>query len=147
MEEFRSINESGEESVAKKKPKKGMVILAVLVGVFFLACAIFYIVVAVKSESIPDLEISDTEMSVVGNDYLGYYSVTIKGVAKNATNKNYSYASVEFSVYDEAGNNLGTAWANINNLKSGDTWRFEAVLLSVPETCPVSYTLVKIDCL
>ena len=100
MEEFRSINESGEESVAKKKPKKGMVILAVSMSVFLLACVILFIVAAVKSESIPDLEISDTEMSVVGNDYLGYYSVTIKGVAKNATNKNYSYASVEFSVYD-----------------------------------------------
>lgn len=77
------------------------------------------------------------------SEYLGY-SVKITGTAKNTSNKNYSYASVEFSVYGESGSNLGTALDNINNLAKGDVWKFEATLFSFPKEKPASYKLVEI---
>ena len=89
------------------------------------------------------LEISNVKMVYEYNQTLGY-SVKITGTAKNATKKNYSYASVEYSVYDEDGANLGTALDNINNLAAGDTWKFEATLFSFPKTKPATYKLVEI---
>lgn len=89
------------------------------------------------------LDVSNISMSVEYNEHLGY-SAVIKGTAKNTSSRNYSYASVEFSVYDASGNNLGTALANINNLGSGDTWHFEANLFDFPSSRPTTYKLVEI---
>ena len=118
----------------------------ILIGAFVVVAIIATIILVVSlgnSESKPKLTVSDTHMSVTYNEYLGY-SATITGVAENTSGKNFSYASVEFSVYDESGNNLGTALANINILRKGDTWRFEATLLSFPSTRPTSFKLVEI---
>ena len=82
-------------------------------------------------------------MKVTYTEYLGY-TAEITGVAKNTSGKSYSYASVEFSVYDATENNLGTAIANINNLASGDTWRFSATLLAFPDTKPATYKLADV---
>lgn len=118
----------------------------ILIIAFVVIAIIVTIILAVsfsKSESKPKLTISDTHMSVTYNEYIGY-SATITGVAQNTSGQNLSYASVEFSVYDTSGNNLGTALANINNLGKGDTWRFEATLFSFPSSCPASFKLVEI---
>ena len=118
----------------------------ILIGIFVVIAIVVVIVLAValtEIDSKPKLTISDTDMSVTYNEYLGY-SATIKGVALNTSGHDLSYASVEFSVYDASGNNLGTALANINNLGEGDTWRFEAALFNFPSTRPSSYKLVEI---
>lgn len=118
----------------------------VLFGIITVIVVIVIVILVVSlsgAESKSKLTITDTHMSVTYNEYLGY-SATITGVAKNTSGKNLSYASVEFSVYDASGNNLGTALANINNLGKGDTWRFEATLLSFPSTRPASFKLVEI---
>ena len=138
MEEIKLNTEPTQD---KKSNKSIWVIIAVsiLIGIvcFFAFDALL------SSESTPKLDISGTTLSVEYNEYLGY-SATIKGHAKNNTNKDYSYASVEFSVYDSSGNNLGTALANINNLSSGDSWSFEATLLSFPSTRPTTFKLIEI---
>lgn len=118
----------------------------ILIGFFVVIAIVAVIVLAISlsaKESAPKLTVSNTNMSVTYNEYLGY-SATIKGVAVNTSGHNLSYASVEFSVYDASGNNLGTALANINNLGESDTWRFEAVLLDFPSTRPSSYKSVEI---
>lgn len=118
----------------------------VLIGIFVVIAIVVVIVLAVslsENESKPKLTISDTNMSVTYNEFLGY-SATIKGVAVNTSGRDLSYASVEFSVYDASGNNLGTALANINNLGEGDTWRFEATLFDFPSIRPSSFKLVEI---
>ncbi len=138
---MEEINLGSEVTPKKKSNKKLWAIVVVSVLCFIAAIAVN--VALIPSESKPKLEVTGTSLSVEYNEYLGY-SATIKGIAKNATNRNYSYASVEFSVYDAAGNNLGTARANINNLSSGDTWRFEATLFSFPSSRPTNYKLVDI---
>lgn len=85
------------------------------------------------------------QMNVEYNSYLGY-SAEITGTLKNYTSRAYSYVQIEFSVYDSEGNNLGTAIANMNNLQSGDTWKFSASLLSFPDTQPASFKLIDISC-
>ena len=57
----------------------------------------------------------------------GDFSNQIVGVVKNNTNKDYDYLQISFTLYDEMGNVVDTAFANINNIKSGGTWRFEAM--------------------
>lgn len=57
----------------------------------------------------------------------GDFSNQIVGVVKNNTNKDYDYLQISFTLYDEMGNVVDTAFANINNIKSGGTWKFEAM--------------------
>lgn len=132
----------GNDVTPQKKTNKNIWTIVTVSVVSFLVI-IFVIVALTPSETKPKLEVSGTSLSVEYSEYLGY-SATITGVAKNTSNKNYSYVSVEFSVYDTNGNNLGTAIANINNLSSGDTWQFEANLFSFPSSRPTSYKLVDI---
>lgn len=143
MEEVRL--EVGNSNDEKKSNSKKVWIC--VIGFAILLAVIIGIVVGLGGESSPTgkskLDISDVSMSTEYNEYLGY-SAVIKGTEKNRSSKNYSYASIEFSVYDATGNNLGTALANINNLGSGDTWRFEAILLSFSSSRPTTYKLVEI---
>lgn len=138
---MEEINLGSDVAPQKKNNKNIWTIVTVSIISFIVI--LVAIVALIPSEKTSKLEVAGTSLSVEYNEYLGY-SATITGVAKNTTNKNYSYASVEFSVYDANGNNLGTAIANINNLSSGDTWRFEANLFSFPSSRPTSYKLVEI---
>lgn len=132
-----------KEPKIKNKPNKNIWIILLVSLIAFVAC--YFIVDAIlNTTSKPKLDITNVSLYVDYNEYLGY-SAKITGVAKNTSKKNYSYASVEFSVYDSSGNNLGTALANINNLSSGDSWRFEANLFSFPNTRPTHYKLVDIN--
>ena len=77
------------------------------------------------------------------SEYFGY-SVEIKGIVKNEKNKDYSYVSVEFSIYDAEGNNMGTAMDSMNNLASGETWKFSASSIGWFEDEPVSFKLADV---
>ena len=58
------------------------------------------------------------------NDAMG---CIIEGTISNNTDKAYDYAQVTFNLYDSEGNQIGTAWTNINNLQAKGTWKFKAV--------------------
>ena len=68
-----------------------------------------------------------TEVKVTEPDMAG--SVSVTGILKNNTDKDKGYVQIEFPVYDENGNKLGTAFDNINDLKAGGTWNFKATSL------------------
>jgi hypothetical protein len=57
----------------------------------------------------------------------GEFSSVITGVVKNNTNKTYDYLQISFTLYDENDNVVDTAFTNINNVKPGQTWKFEAM--------------------
>lgn len=57
-----------------------------------------------------------------------YGVVTITGTL--VANKDYEYLQIEIPTYDNNGNKVGSALANISGLEKGETWRFEAVDLS-----------------
>lgn len=140
---MEEINLDVSEQTKNPKNKKGIWIAIVGIVIIVSIIVVASVFAGGSGSSNEKLAVSGTSMSVEYNEYLGY-SAKITGVAKNVTSRNFSYASVEFSVYDANGNNLGTALANINNLSSGDTWRFEATLFDFPSTRPATYKLVEI---
>ena len=57
----------------------------------------------------------------------GDFGSYIVGVVKNNTNKTYEYLQISFTLYDANDNVVDTAFTNINNIKPGQTWKFEAM--------------------
>ncbi|MCE5200866.1 MAG: FxLYD domain-containing protein [Armatimonadota bacterium] len=53
----------------------------------------------------------------------------IAGNVINNSDNTYSYAEIEFNVYDDNNNRVGTAMDNINNLGPHETWKFRAPVL------------------
>lgn len=61
------------------------------------------------------------------------YGVKITGTLVNNTDEDKSYLQIEYNLYDADGAQIGTAYANIDNLKAGGTWKFEAASMETPE--------------
>lgn len=84
-----------------------------------------------KEEAKPEekvaYEITDLKVDESG------FTPKATGILKNNTDKDKSYIQIEFAVKDSDGNKLGTAIANISDLKAGDTWKFEAMSFSTDE--------------
>ena len=57
----------------------------------------------------------------------GYWN-HIEGIVQNNTGKDLDYVQVSFTVYDADGFVLGSAFANANNVKAGEAWRFDALI-------------------
>lgn len=70
----------------------------------------------------PDLELLESKGAKGDYDML-----TITGKIRNNTGKQYNYAQATFTVYNKAGEQVGSALANVNNLEPGGTWAFRAV--------------------
>lgn len=122
------------------------IILIAVSFVIFIVTIVNLVIVFSPSASKDKLKISNATLQVESYEYDNetHYTVYVKGTAKNIGGKNYSYASVEFSIYDANNYNLGTAIANINNLADGDTWQFSAMLIGDATTEPTTFKLVKI---
>ena len=54
------------------------------------------------------------------------FTTEITGRIKNNTARRYNYTQVTFQVYDDAGNQVGSAMANVNGLEPGAIWKFKA---------------------
>ena len=57
------------------------------------------------------------------------YMASITGKLTNNTD----HLQIEYTLYDNEGNQIGTALANVNNLKAGATWKFEAATFKAPD--------------
>lgn len=77
-----------------------------------------------KEEKKEDFTIEGKTKGAYDSLKMGYY---IEGTIKNNTDKEKSYVQVTFNLFDKDGNQLGTALANINDLKAGGTWKFKAM--------------------
>lgn len=137
MEDIGFDNEQSTV-VRNNNNKKKIICVSVIVAVVIFVIIVAVTVALTTNEAKKSIDIINASMSIDYIEGIGY-TATISGTAKNNTGENLSYAQIEFSVFDSAGNNLGTAWTNINNLGDGDTWSFEATLLSFPSTKPVNF--------
>ena len=77
--------------------------------------------VAAVTASKPDLELLNDKGTSDS------FSTTISGRIRNNTAKTYSYVQVTYTLYNKAGDNVGTARTNANNLAPGEIWNFKAV--------------------
>lgn len=55
------------------------------------------------------------------------FSTKIAGTLTNNTDKEIGYLQVSYTLYDADGAQIGSAFANVNNLEAGGVWKFEAV--------------------
>lgn len=69
------------------------------------------------------------DVSMTSSGGYGYYTYYIEGILKNVSEKRLDYAQVSFVIYDTAGNNIGSAYDNINYIDANGTWKFKAVYL------------------
>lgn len=69
------------------------------------------------------------------------YSTTIAGTLTNNTDKEIGYLQISYTLYDADGAQVGSAFANVNNLEAGGVWKFEAVSF---ESGVVDYKLADV---
>ncbi len=72
------------------------------------------------------------------------YSYKISGILTNNTDAQVGYIQISYVLYDKDGNQLGTAFANTNNLKAGGTWKYEATGLGVEPSQVDHYELGEV---
>lgn len=72
-----------------------------------------------------------------------YGTQCINGAVKNTSGKQLSYAAVTFALYDQDGNQIGTAVDNINDLTADSTWKYTAHPLTTDQFA--SYELTSVD--
>lgn len=108
--------------------KKGKsLLLLLLCGAMFLTFA-----VGSSSESSSESPSKGKEEKfsyTVDNSYADSFAYYIEGTVTNNTDREFSYVSISFICYDAAGNNLGTALDNTNNLLGKQTWKYKAMFL------------------
>ena len=102
---------------------------------------------SLSTPEVPDIEkfnVYGTYMSVEYDEYIGYTAV-VTGKAQNLTDNKFVYVQIQFSIYDEMGNNIGSAFANMNQLAAKEIWSFSANLYYATSR-PVSFKLSNITC-
>jgi len=82
------------------------------------------------------------EVKDIHADYGEFNNRFIYGTVVNHNDRQYSHVQVEFNLYDEAGNQVGSTIDNINNLEAGGSWKFAAVIIE-PEA--VNYKLKDVS--
>lgn len=66
------------------------------------------------------------------------YSLYITGTIQNKTNRTFSYAQIEISLFNAAGDRVGSTMDNLNNFSSGSKWKFKAVVFEDDvKTCQI----------
>ena len=63
----------------------------------------------------------------ITSGYNDGYALYIEGTVTNNSGRDLSYVQILIPTYDADGNKVGDAMDNINNLKDGETWKFEAI--------------------
>lgn len=135
--------ENNEEKNKQVRNLWSTVILIIL-GVIGVTFGIYNLLDSNTSNS-GKIELTSSKMNCTYNYLMEGWETEIIGTIKNNTEKNYSYVSVEFSIYDSSGNNLGTIMTNMNNLDAGETWRFSAESFEWYDLEPKSYKLKDIS--
>ena len=72
-------------------------------------------------------------------------SFYVNGIFKNNSEKTYYNISLTYTIYDLDGNVLGNAYANLDRINPGETWKFKATYFDVDSTDAVSYKLIDVS--
>lgn len=98
---------------------------------------------SVKNTTSEKFALLDGHSGYAGDYNLGYY---VEGYVQNNTDKEYTYVSIEFNLYDADGAIVGTASDYIDNLEANSKWKFKASSLTTSEETAsiASYKLKEI---
>ncbi len=86
----------------------------------------------------PLLTVSEWQLVVNPNSSDKYMNKRIVGSVKNNSDKKVSEVRIEFTVFDEEGNQIGIVFDNLYDLKPGGIWKFE-----IPVTSDVGKAKLK----
>ncbi len=115
--------------------KKKIVTLSVILSVIIFIGLLLWLLIPNSGTGNSLEPVQKASMTV--EEIYGTYYVTITGSAKNTSSRTMSYVSITFTLYDSAGNVVGTAIANQAGLGGGETWRYSASGISTTSR-PVS---------
>lgn len=119
-----------------KNNKTAVAVISVISIILFIGLMVWILLPSGGSGASQLEPVQKSSMQV--EEISGYYYVTITGSAKNTTSRTMSYASITFTLYDSAGNVVGTAIANQAGLNAGKTWVYSATGISTTSR-PVSW--------
>lgn len=100
-----------------------------------------------KNNGKTNTSVEASEKLVLLDGHKGYqdtYAYYIEGQIKNNTDKEYDYVQVTFTLYDAAGNTIGTAVDNNSGLDANGTWSFKAMGLETNDSAVASYKLKEV---
>lgn len=139
----------GDRRCAKcgKRVKSDSIVIKIIIAIVVIAAiggigyAIYYFTTlnsinnAAKTISDVVENISKDKFSLESSELVkGEFGLqSIEGTIKNNTNDTYSYVQVVFNLFDEDGNQMGTAMANINYLQANGTWKYKATALTTDD--------------
>jgi len=73
-------------------------------------------------------EVEEPPLVVESADWLNEgYLRYITGTVRNTTDRHYNYVQISIPLYDNAGNQVGTAIDNLGGLKPYGTWKYKAI--------------------
>ena len=101
--------------------------------------------VSTEDVTVQQQEGTDVDAGTDSADQQAYAisSVTISGTFTNNSDAEVSYVQVSYRLLDAEGAQIGTAYANTNNLPAGGTWKFEAMGFE-PLSSVASYELADV---
>lgn len=85
-------------------------------------------------------KLQEVDAPQIVEDQYGYK--TISGSFKNISDTSIFYAQVTFSLFDDSGAQVGSAFVNINNLAKDAVWKYSATPMTQDFT---SFELAEID--
>ena len=111
--------------VARHKVLSAITILVVLGGV---GGAMSKGEVVEEESEIVEKEVKVDKYQVeITSGYNDGCALYIEGTVTNNSGRDLSYVQILIPTYDADGNKVGSAMANVNNLKDGETWKFKAI--------------------
>lgn len=126
-------------------------VIEIIVGIIIFisgAIQIFNVFFGTNSNSKISKDVPKEEKFILESSELthgDWGSAYIEGTIKNNTDDTYSYVQVTFNLYDEEGNQIGTAWTNINYLQPKGTWKYKAPAFADNDGDIYRYELAKIS--
>lgn len=115
-----------------KKPQVNPMTLVIAYAVIFISVFMIFTIILNpgNSNNNPgDINTVKDNLTIEGEvtQTADTHSLYFEGIIKNNTSREMGYVQITISLYDKASNLIGTALANVNNLKAGGTWKFKAM--------------------
>ena len=123
---------------------------------------VFFVIIPIKNsfeEAAPKDEKAQTQKTVVteqekvefepiqiNDDFMllecevnkSLLSFTISGIVESISDKDFSFVSISFALYDKDGNKLEEISDNLSGLKAGETWKFEVIGTAEADSAKIS---------
>ena len=123
-----------------KNNKTAVAVISVISIILFIGIMVWALLPGGGGNKV-DVVVNSSSMQV--EELFGTYTATVTGKITNNSSSTLDYVQITISLYDSAGNVVGTAIDNQLNLGAGETWNFSAMGMS-STTRPVSFKVTDV---